>query len=51
MPADKPGELQCVSENEKEFPPFNIEIDDIYKLYLIKGTIDQNTYNLLWTYR
>ena len=44
MPADKPGELKCVSENEKEFPPFNIEINDIYKLYLIKGTIDQNTY-------
>ena len=44
MPADKPSELKCVSENEKEFPPFNIEVNDIYKLYLIKGTIDQNTY-------
>lgn len=32
----------CVSEN-KEFDPFEIEKDDILRLYLVKGGISKNT--------
>ena len=32
----------CVSEN-KEFDPFEIEKDDIMRLYLVKGRISKNT--------
>lgn len=32
----------CVSEN-KEFDPFEIEIGDILRLYLVKGSVQKNT--------
>ena len=32
----------CVSEN-KEFDPFEIEIADILRLYLVKGSVQKNT--------
>lgn len=44
QPAPEDGKLTCVSENREQYPPFPIEIESIYKLYLIKGTIEQNAY-------
>lgn len=32
----------CVSEN-KDFDPFEIEIGDILRLYLVKGSVQKNT--------
>lgn len=44
QPAPEDGKLTCVSENREQYPPFPIEIESIYKLYLVKGTIEQNAY-------
>lgn len=44
QPAPDDGKLTCVSENREQYPPFPIEIESIYRLYLVKGTIEQNAY-------
>lgn len=44
QPSSESGKLICVSENKEQFPPFSIEIESIYRLYLIKGSVEQNTY-------
>jgi len=44
QPAPEDGKLTCVSENREQYPPFPIEIESIYRLYLVKGTIEQNAY-------
>lgn len=44
QPSTESGKLICVSENKEQFPPFSIEIESIYRLYLIKGSVEQNTY-------
>lgn len=36
--------LTCVSENAENYPPFEIGVEDIHKLYLVKGSVEQNTY-------
>ena len=44
QPAPDDGKLTCVSENREQYPPFPIERESIYRLYLVKGTIEQNAY-------
>ena len=44
QPSEENDKLICVSENKEQFPPFTIEIDSIHRLYLVKGSIEQNTY-------
>lgn len=34
--------VMCVSEN-KDFDPFEIELNDILRLYLVKGSVQKNT--------
>lgn len=36
--------ITCVSENSETYPPFDIPIDDICSLYLVKGAIEQNAF-------
>ena len=44
QPAPEKTMVTCVSENADKFPPFEIEIESIYRLYLVKGSVEQNTY-------
>lgn len=32
----------CKSENEVNYPPFEIQMDDVYKFYLVKGWINRS---------
>lgn len=44
QPAPEKSMVTCVSENAEKFPPFEIEIESIHKLYLVKGSVEQNTF-------
>ena len=33
------GKIMCKSENQESNPPFEIEMEDITKIYLVKGWI------------
>ena len=43
-PSPEKDKLTCVSENAENYPPFEIGVEDIHKLYLVKGSVEQNTY-------
>ncbi len=36
------GKLLCVSEN-KDYDPFEIDLEDVLQLYIVKGSISKNT--------
>ena len=38
-PSEKEGYIKCVSESSVENPPFDVEINEIHKLFLVKGWI------------
>lgn len=38
------SKITCCSENAACYPPFEILLDDIANLYIVKGAIEQNTY-------
>lgn len=42
-PSKDKENLQCVSENKEQYPPFDVEKESISNLYVVKGVIDQNT--------
>lgn len=44
QPAPDKSMVTCVSENAEKFPPFEIEIESIHKLYIVKGSVEQNTF-------
>ena len=39
-PSSEPGKIKCVSEN-KEHAPFDVELEDIYKIFIVKGHIEK----------
>lgn len=41
-PSKDESKVLCESENSSEYPPFEIERDDILKLYVVKGFISKN---------
>lgn len=44
QPAPEKNMVTCVSENAEKYPPFEIEIESIHKLYIVKGSVEQNTF-------
>lgn len=44
FPAKDDQHILCKSENKDNYPPFEIEKEDILALYLVKGKIVQNAY-------
>lgn len=43
-PSEKKGHVSCVSENSETFPAFDVDQNDIHKIFLVKGSIEQNTF-------
>ena len=43
QPGSVPDKITCVSENREKHPPFEIELAEVARLYLVKGSIEKNT--------
>lgn len=43
-PCSDRSKITCCSENAECYPPFEIPLDEISNLYIVKGAIEQNTY-------
>ncbi|MFR8836149.1 helix-turn-helix transcriptional regulator [Bacteroides nordii] len=42
-PSEKEGFIRCESENKESNPAFDIEMEDIHKLFLVKGWVCRDT--------
>lgn len=38
-PSNENGSISCESENKENNPPFNVKLEDIHKIFLVKGWV------------
>lgn len=38
-PSNEHGSISCESENKENNPPFNVKLEDIHKIFLVKGWV------------